>query len=143
MSLHAYGIALDLNPSANPQKSPLTHDYPATFITRMEGIRASGKQALTWGGRWTSTTPDAMHWQIDVSPKDCANVEWDGGDGQMSWKKPGDPVDDLADARAVNAYQGWTFWKERDFDYDENDPQQLDERFKVVTSRIVDWMMRQ
>lgn len=61
---------------------------------------------------------------------------------EMPWSKPGDPVDNLTDARAVNAYQGWTFWREADFDYDENDPKALDERFKVITSRMVDWMMR-
>ena len=48
-SIHSYGLALDLNPSKNPHKKPLTHDYPSEFITRMEGIRASGKQALSWG----------------------------------------------------------------------------------------------
>ena len=78
-SLHAYALALDLNPKANPHRAPLTHDYPASFIERMEGIRANGKKALQWGGRWTSK-PDAMHWQIDVAPTDCRNVTWDRGD---------------------------------------------------------------
>ena len=77
-SLHAYGLALDLNPSKNPHKAPLTTDMPSSFIARMEGIRANGKQALTWGGRWSK--PDAMHYQINVKPSDCRNVTWDQGD---------------------------------------------------------------
>lgn len=78
-SLHAYGLALDLNPRANPQRRPLTYDYPSTFIERMEGIRANGKTAIAWGGRWTTVAPDAMHWQINVAPADCRNVTWDKG----------------------------------------------------------------
>lgn len=58
------------------------------------------------------------------------------------WQKPGDKVVTLADARAVNSYQGWSFWTQADFDYDENDPAALDERNKVVSARIIDWMMR-
>jgi len=65
-SLHAYAIAVDLNPSVNPFGSPLRHDYPAAFITDVEAIRFGGKQAFTWGGRWN--TPDAMHWQLDLPP---------------------------------------------------------------------------
>ena len=72
-SLHAYGIALDINPLANPQRSPLTHNYPAKFIKLVEGIRTkNGKQVFAWGGRWTGVTPDAMHWQINCSPADLA-----------------------------------------------------------------------
>ena len=40
MSIHAYALALDLNPSKNPHKSPLTTDMPPVFISRMEGIKA-------------------------------------------------------------------------------------------------------
>jgi hypothetical protein len=143
-SLHAYALALDLNPSQNPMRNPPTYDYPDTFIIRMEGIRANGHQALTWGGRWpASNPPDTMHWQVNVPPWDCDYIEWDTGGGQMgNWTRPGDPVDDLADARRVNEYQGWDFWRQSDFDYDENDPKQLDERFKVISSRLIDWMMR-
>ena len=77
-SLHSYGIALDLNPKKNPHRSPLTTDMADTFIARMEGIRANGKKALVWGGRWSK--PDAMHYQLDVGPHDCVNVTWDKGE---------------------------------------------------------------
>ncbi len=110
-SMHAWALALDLNPKANPMKNPLTYDYPETFIKRMEGITANGKQAIQWGGRWPKTNPpDAMHWQINVAPWDCYDIRFDRGDGQMgNWKKPGDPVADLEDADAVFAYQGTIF----------------------------------
>ena len=85
MSLHAYGIALDVNPSKNPHKAPLTTDMPSSFIKRIEGIRANGKKAVQWGGRWSK--PDAMHFEIDVAPADCENVTWDKGGGSMAtWK---------------------------------------------------------
>jgi hypothetical protein len=68
-SIHAYGLAIDLNPSKNPHRLPLTHDYPAEFITTVEAIRTgNGRQVFSWGGRWSR--PDAMHWQINCSPAD-------------------------------------------------------------------------
>ena len=67
-SLHSYGTAIDLNPSKNPYKSPLTHDYPEAFIDAVLAEQANGKQAFRWGGRWR--TPDAMHWEINVAPAD-------------------------------------------------------------------------
>jgi len=81
MSIHAYALALDLNPGKNPNGSPLRHNYPDEFVTRMEGIRANGKQAIQWGGRWK--TPDAMHWQLNVAPADCRSVTWDKGEDDM------------------------------------------------------------
>lgn len=81
-SLHSYGIAVDLNPSKNPYKKPLTHNYPAAFIRDVEAIRTNGKQAIQWGGRWS--TPDAMHWQINVAPHDIPQPV---GDDEMSLKR--------------------------------------------------------
>lgn len=93
-SIHAYALALDLNPKKNPHKSPLTTDMPDSFITRMEGIRANGKQAVMWGGRWSK--PDAMHFQINVAPADCKEVTWDKGEpmdgpnGEPNWDEVSD-----------------------------------------------------
>jgi N-acetylmuramoyl-L-alanine amidase len=70
-------------------------------------------------------------------------LDQDQGGGAMPWTKLGDPVDNLADARAVNEFQGWSFWRQSDFDYDENDPKSLDERAKVITSRLVQELMLQ
>jgi hypothetical protein len=54
----------------------------------MEGIRANGKQALQWGGRWAcENPPDPMHYQINVAPADCKNVTWDQNGDEMTLKK--------------------------------------------------------
>lgn len=143
MSLHAYGIALDLNPKANPQKRPLTHDYPQSFIDRMEGIRASGKTALTWGGRWTSSTPDAMHWQIDCHPQDCDEITWDSGDGgEMTWKKVGDPIFDVYDADAALAYQGSLAPGAKQASYNPGSDSEANDRNWIVFGRIADLFMQ-
>lgn len=74
-SLHAYALALDLNPSKNPFRFPMTTDMPPVFIARMEGITANGKQALMWGGRFPDDNPpDPMHYQVNVAPADCKNI---------------------------------------------------------------------
>lgn len=107
-SIHAYALALDLNPSKNPYRAPLVTDFPDSFIERMEGIRANGKPALQWGGRWS--TPDAMHWQINVAPADCKNVSWDKGkdepvaegpSGEPNW----DEVSEWARAAWTDAHK--------------------------------------
>lgn len=77
-SLHAYGVALDLNPNQNPYGSPLRHDYPAAFLNGIAGIKTTGGLTVfTWGGTWN--TPDAMHWQINVPPAAIAKgIVWQG-----------------------------------------------------------------
>lgn len=104
-SLHAYGLALDLNPSKNPFAFPLVHEYPPGFIERMEGIRANGKQAIMWGGRFPDDNPpDAMHWQINVAQADCKNVTWDTGEGDVEmWQYLN--IDESLVRHAWN--QGW------------------------------------
>lgn len=72
-SIHAYALAVDLNPSKNPYRKPLTHDYPAEFIADVEALRcANGRPVFQWGGRWG--TPDAMHWQIACTPDEVRTI---------------------------------------------------------------------
>lgn len=79
LSLHAYGIALDLNWHANPYRTDgrLVTDYPSAMIRDLEGIRTrGGARVFAWGGRWSSPV-DAMHWQIDASPSEIATgIDW-------------------------------------------------------------------
>jgi hypothetical protein len=83
-SLHAYALAIDINPSKNPYQCPLVTDMPVAFVDRVKSIKANGKQALTWGGDWPcSNPPDPMHFQINVAPADCKNVTWDQGDDML------------------------------------------------------------
>lgn len=70
-SPHAYGVALDINPSRNPyikytgQPRSTWTDMPQPMIDDIKSIRtaATGRQVFDWGGDW-NTVKDAMHFQI-------------------------------------------------------------------------------
>ena len=71
-SLHAYGIAVDLNWSTNPYGHHLITDMPIGMIEDIEGIRtAGGVQVWRWGGRY-SNNKDAMHFEVVASPAELA-----------------------------------------------------------------------
>ena len=60
LSMHAYGLAIDLNADRNPLcikpgklKDSFTEDHPVVQMFRQEG--------WVWGGPWTR--PDGMHFQ--------------------------------------------------------------------------------
>lgn len=58
LSMHAYGIAIDLDPVNNGfyDKTPRFAQFP-------EVLKAFDDVGATWGGRW-KTSPDGMHWQF-------------------------------------------------------------------------------
>lgn len=63
LSNHAFGDAIDINPSANPRLGgPFKSDLP----TDVGDIAA--KNGLKWGGVWSN--PDPMHFEVDK--------KWDG-----------------------------------------------------------------
>jgi hypothetical protein len=91
-SLHAYGLALDIDPRCNPHRrgasGPARFSPSATQRKRCEDVQAGwadtaftpaqvaaaeglqtvdGLQVFAWGGRWASS-PDSMHFQINVGP---------------------------------------------------------------------------
>jgi D-alanyl-D-alanine carboxypeptidase len=59
LSLHAWGLAIDLNSSRNPQFGASGHD------PRL--VRAMERAGFTWGGRWP-TAPDPMHFELQAVP---------------------------------------------------------------------------
>jgi len=114
-SLHAYGIALDINWKTNPfldhagQRKPRFSDKPGqddragdvrlgradTDMTRemadaAQAIRTTeGKQVFGWGGDWR-TIKDAMHFQIEVTPDELAKgIDWSTVAGAQPSSEPG------------------------------------------------------
>ena len=73
-SLHAYGIALDVNWQTNPYLRYLRSDMDDIGDHRMPNriceIRTNnGKQVWNWGGFW-SGNKDSMHYEIVCTPAD-------------------------------------------------------------------------
>lgn len=78
-SLHAYGLALDLNPSKNPFHTTTT-DMPQAFVDDVEAVRCNnGVDVFRWGMLFQ----DPMHWEINCRPSDLATGI---NGGIMSWK---------------------------------------------------------
>ena len=73
-SLHAHGLAVDINPSVNRYRraSGLIQwgrqtDMSPAMIRDVEAIKTkAGTRALEWGGRWTNIK-DAMHFENDLT----------------------------------------------------------------------------
>jgi hypothetical protein len=67
LSLHSFGIALDINWSTNPYGPRLVTDMPAGMIADIEAIRTvDGLQVWRWGGRYRDNK-DAMHFEVVVT----------------------------------------------------------------------------
>ena len=71
-SMHAYGLAVDLNPSENPyvgcgqSRDPRTKPYfdrsrHLPLMVTSNTVRAFASVGWGWGGSWTGNTKDYMH----------------------------------------------------------------------------------
>lgn len=58
-SLHAYGLAIDINPGANP----VTHGKVKTNLPPNIAELAA-RYGLTWGGAWRGSKKDPMHFSV-------------------------------------------------------------------------------
>lgn len=58
-SLHAYGLAVDLNPAQNP----VTYGKVITNLPKGIG-RLAAKYGLAWGGNWNGSKKDPMHFSV-------------------------------------------------------------------------------
>lgn len=113
-SLHAYGLAIDLNPSMNPFSLPLKTDQPVAFRRDLEKVvTRSGRQVFQWGGRWS--TPDTMHWQLGVLRKELRSgviapviIEGPGGSGTSTVLMKGDTGDRVKDIQEVLLRLGYS-----------------------------------
>lgn len=71
-SLHAYGIAADLNWQTNPYGRRLVTDMPRRMVDDILAIRTvGGHRVFRWGGDYT-TNKDAMHFEVVASPAELA-----------------------------------------------------------------------
>lgn len=79
-SLHAFGIALDINWNTNPfrRDNVLVTDMPKVMIRNILRIGTNNvKQVWGWGGNYR-TVKDAMHYEIVCAPEDLASgIDWD------------------------------------------------------------------
>lgn len=71
-SLHAYGIAADINARTNPFGSRLITDMPLAMVAAIKGIKTrDGLDVFRWGGDY-QTVKDAMHYEVVASPEEMA-----------------------------------------------------------------------
>lgn len=79
-SLHAFGIALDINWNTNPfrRDNVLVTDMPAVMVKNILRIRTrTGARVWGWGGKYR-TVKDAMHYEIVCTPEElAAGIDWD------------------------------------------------------------------
>ncbi len=90
-SLHAYGIAVDINWNSNPYRADnvLVTDMPATMVSAIKAIRTTGGAAVfRWGGDYR-TVKDAMHYEVVASRSEMG----DGIDWATVRLEPPDPSD--------------------------------------------------
>lgn len=76
-SLHAYGIAADINARTNPYGKRLITDMPKAMITAVKAIRTTGGHPVfRWGGDYSSIK-DAMHYEVVASPDELkVGIDW-------------------------------------------------------------------
>ena len=84
-SLHAYGIAVDVNAETNPYRTDrLVTDMPPSLISAVCRIRTKGgAQVWRWGGDFdgdperADSVYDAMHFEIQAFPAELARrIDW-------------------------------------------------------------------
>jgi hypothetical protein len=56
---------------------------PAAFIADIESITAGGRRCFQWGGDWSGSSQDTMHWQIGVTKEELAEGVVDPGEDDM------------------------------------------------------------
>lgn len=92
-SLHAHGIALDVNWNTNPYRTDgrLVTDMPPKMVADVKRIRTKGGvRVWGWGGDYRGAK-DAMHFEILASPAELAQgIDW--STVQMAKQDPTNPA---------------------------------------------------
>lgn len=80
LSLHAFGIAVDINPHANPYRKDnmLITDMPQPMVRAIKAIRTkAGQTVFRWGGDYRDIK-DTMHFEVVASRSELAHgLDWD------------------------------------------------------------------
>ena len=83
-SAHTYGAAIDINPDQNPygsqqpysksewSKLPENHSKYQTIYVDSDVVKIAHKYTLYWGGEWSGTTKDIMHFSFIADGKSRA-----------------------------------------------------------------------
>lgn len=78
-SLHAFGIAIDINWLLNPAGGHLVTNMPRAMVEEIEAIVTNnGVRVFRWGGDWNDNEKadesfyDAMHFEAQASPSELA-----------------------------------------------------------------------
>lgn len=88
------GVAVDINWRDNPYGRPLRTDMPLRMVQAIERIRTNDGEQVWRSGRYWST-PDPMHYQINVSPAELASgIDWTTVPGNTPEDNNTDPEDD-------------------------------------------------
>lgn len=65
-SNHSWGLAVDINSQENPQSTKLVTNLPPVVVHAWEAC------GFYWGGRYTKSKPDAMHFEYVHTPAQVA-----------------------------------------------------------------------
>lgn len=63
-SNHSSGTAIDLCAPRHPQGVPVAHTFTPEQLAEVADLEARYRGVLTWGGRWTGSSVDGMHWEV-------------------------------------------------------------------------------
>lgn len=100
LSLHAFGIAVDINSLANPYGNRLVTDMPRAMVDAIKAIKTNAGLAVwRWGGDFGGPY-DCMHLEVQIGPSDLAV----GIAGSAAPPDPTPPEEDdlaLTDAQAA------------------------------------------
>jgi hypothetical protein len=73
LSRHSGGIAVDFNAPAHPNGVPASANFTAAEIDEIHQILGEVENAVRWGGDFNGT-PDAMHFEINVTPAELPAI---------------------------------------------------------------------
>lgn len=103
-SLHAYGVAIDVNSLLNPYGPRLVTDMPPAMVAAIKAIRTrAGLGVWRWGGDFGGSK-DAMHYEVQLSPAELAvGIAGSTAPAPPNPAPPPDEEDDMAltDAQAA------------------------------------------